>query len=217
MPTLKRPSFLLLLLLGACATAPSKVPTASSFQTTGQTFVFACRDSFEFIARTDNKEAWLFLPSGTIQLPYTGAGSYRNDQTHFQIDGQEASLENSGVKHLGCKNDRRQAIWEHAKLNGADYRAVGNEPGWHLEVRSQKSIILITDYGSTRREFRLPKAEVDKTSRMTRYQAKESGHELSLIISGEPCLDSMSGEEFSSKATVVLDGKRLQGCGRALH
>ena len=217
MPILKRPSLLLLLLLGACATAPSKEPTASSFQTTAQTFVFACSDSFEFVARTDNKEAWLFLPSGTMQLPYTEAGSYRDDQTHFQIDGQEASLENSGVKHLGCKNDRRQAIWEHAKLNGADYRAVGNEPGWHLEVRSQKSIILVTDYGSTRHEFRLPKPVIDKASRITRYQTKESGHELSLIISGEPCLDSMSGEEFSSKATVVLDGKRLQGCGRALH
>jgi uncharacterized membrane protein len=203
--------------LGACATAPSKEPTASSFQTTAQTFVFACRDSLEFVARTDNKEAWLFLPSGTIQLSYTGPGSYRNDQTHFQIDGQEASLENSGVKHLGCKNDRRQAIWEHAKLNGADYRAVGNEPGWNLEIRNQESIILITDYGSTRHEFRLPKAEIDKTSRMTRYQTKESDHELSLIISGEPCLDSMSGEKFSSKAIVVLDGKTLQGCGRALH
>ena len=136
MPILKRPSLLLLLLLGACATAPSKKPTASSFQTTAQTFVFACSDSFEFVARTDNKEAWLFLPSGTMQLPYTEAGSYRNDQTHFQIDGQEASLENSGVKHLGCKNDRRQAIWEHAKLNGADYRAVTVQHGMSLDYQN---------------------------------------------------------------------------------
>ena len=217
MLTLKRPSLLLLFLLGACATAPSKEPTAPSFKTTAQTFVFSCNDNLEFVVRTDNKEAWLFLPSGTLQLPYTGAGSYRNEQTHFQINEQVASLENSGVKHLGCKNDRRQAIWEHAKLNGADYRAVGNEPGWDLEVRSQKSIILITDYGSTRHEFTVPKPEVDKTKRITKYQAKESGHELSFIISGESCLDSMSGEKFDSKATVTLDGKTLQGCGRALH
>lgn len=217
MPTLKKPYLLLLLLLAACTTASSKEPATSSSQTTGQTFVFACSDSLEFVARTNNKEAWLFLPSGTIQLPYTEAGSYRNDQTHFQIDGQEASLEISGAKYPGCKNDRRQAIWEHAKLNGADYRAVGNEPGWHLEVRNQEKIILVTDYGSTRHEFSLPKAEIDKTNRITRYQAKESGHELSLTISGETCLDSMSGEKFDSKATVTLDGKRLQGCGRALH
>ena len=209
----------LLLLLNACTGVDSKatissLPTESS---STQTFVFTCSDTLEFVARTDNKEAWLFLPSGTIQLPHTGAGSYRNDQTYLQINGQEASLEASGVKHLLCKNDRSQAIWEHAKLNGADYRAIGNEPGWTLEIRNQESIILTTDYGSTRHEFTLPKPETDETKRITRYQSKDSDHELVLMIYGEACLDSMSGEEFSSKATVTLDGKILRGCGRALH
>ena len=209
----------LLLLFNACTGVDSKgaissLPTESP---STQTFVFTCSDTLEFVARTDNKEAWLFLPSGTIQLPHTGASSYRNDQTYLQINGQEASLEASGVKHLLCKNDRRQAIWEHAKLNGADYRAIGNEPGWTLEIRNQEIIILITDYGSTQHEFRLPKPEIDKTNRITRYQSKDSDHELILMISGEACLDSMSGEGFASKATVTLDGKILQGCGRALH
>jgi len=209
----------LLLLLNACTGVDSKgtissLPTESS---STQTFVFTCSDSLKFVARADNKEAWLFLPAGTIQLPHTGAGSYRNDQTYLQINGQEASLEAPGVKHLLCKNDRSQAIWEHAKLNGADYRAIGNEPGWTLEIRNQESIILITDYGSTRHELTLPKPETDETNRITRYQSKDSDHELVLMISGEACLDSMSGEEFSSKATVTLDGKILRGCGRALH
>jgi uncharacterized membrane protein len=217
--TLKVAIFSLLLLLNACTGVDSKatissLPTESS---STQTFVFTCSDSLEFVARANNKEAWLFLPSGTIQLPHTETGSYRNDQTYLQINGQEASLEAPGVKHLLCKNDRSQAIWEHAKLNGADYRAIGNEPGWTLEIRNQDSIILITDYGSTRHEFTLPKPETDETNRITRYQSKNSDHELIFMISGEACLDSMSGEEFSSKATVTLDGKRLQGCGRALH
>ena len=217
--TLKVAIFSLLLLFNACTGVDSKgaissLPTESP---STQTFVFTCSDTLEFVARTDNKEAWLFLPSRTIQLPHTGTGSYRDGQTYLQINGQEASLEASGVKHLLCKNDRRQAIWEHAKLNGADYRAIGNEPGWTLEIRNQGSIILITDYGSTQHEFRLPKPEIDKTNRITRYQSKDSDHELILMISGEACLDSMSGEEFSSKTTVTLDGKTLQGCGRALH
>jgi uncharacterized membrane protein len=217
--TLKVAIFSLLLLLNACTgiEGVGGVPSPPAESESAQTFVFTCSDTLKFVARTDNKEAWLFLPSGTIQLPHTGTGSYRNDQTYLQINGQEASLEASGVKHLLCKNDRRQAIWEHAKLNGADYRAIGNEPGWTLEVRNQESIILITDYGSTLHEFTLPKPEIDETNRITRYQSKDSDHELILMISGEACLDTMSGEEFSSKATVTLDGKRLQGCGRALH
>jgi len=209
----------LLLLLNACTGADSK-GTISSLPTetpSTQTFVFTCSDTLEFVARTNNKEAWLFLPSGTIQLLHTGAGSYRNDQTHFQIKDQEASLKDSGVKHLLCKNDRREAIWVHAKLNGADYRAIGNEPGWNLEIRNQETIILITDYGSTRYEFALPKAEIGETNRITSYQAKDSDHELILIITDEACSDSMSGEDFPSRAKVILDGKILQGCGRALH
>jgi uncharacterized membrane protein len=217
--TLKVAIFSLLLLLNACTGVDNKgaISLPPTESTSAQTFVFTCSDTLEFVTRTDNKEAWLFLPAGTIQLPHTGAGSYRNDQTHLQINGQEASLEDSGVKHLLCKNDRRQAIWEHAKLNGSDYRATGNEPGWTLEIRNKGSIILITDYGSTRHEFTLPKPEIDETNRITSYQSKDSDHELILIISGEACLDTMSGEEFSSKATVTLDGKILQGCGRALH
>jgi uncharacterized membrane protein len=217
--TLKASIFSLLLLLNACTGVDSKgaISSLPSESPSTQTFVFTCSDTLEFVARTNNKEAWLFLLTGTIQLLHTGAGSYRNDQTHFQINGQEASLEASGVKHLLCKNDRRQAIWEHAKLNGVDYRAIGNEPGWTLEIRNQESIILITDYGSTRHEFTLPKPEIDETNRFTRYQSKDSNYELILTISGESCVDSMSGEKFASKATVTLDEKILQGCGRALH
>ena len=217
--TLKASIFSLLLLLNACTGVDSKGEISSLLNESPstQTFVFTCSDTLEFVARTNNKEAWLFLPTGTIQLLHTGAGSYRNDQTHFQINGQEASLEASSVKHLLCKNDRGQAIWEHAKLNGVDYRAIGNEPGWILEIRNQESIILITDYGSTQHEFILPKPEIDETNRFTRYQSKDSDYELILTISGESCIDSMSGEKFASKVTVTLDEKILQGCGRALH
>ena len=93
--TLKVAIFSLLLLLNACTGVDSKGATSlpPTESTSAQTFVFTCSDALKFVARTDNKEAWLFLPSGTIQLPHTGTGSYRNDQSHLQINGQEASLE----------------------------------------------------------------------------------------------------------------------------
>jgi uncharacterized membrane protein len=205
--------FLLLLILNSCASESKPLPATID----SQTYVFTCSHDLEFVARTDNREAWLFLSSGTLRLPRTEAETYRSGQTSLQIYGQEATLEVSGIEYPRCKNDRRRAIWEHAKLNGANYRAIGNEPGWALEIRNQESIILVTDYGSTRHEFRLPKAEIDQANRITRYKTEDSGNELVLTISGEACVDSMSGEKFSSKATVVLDEKRLQGCGRALH
>lgn len=43
-------------------------------------------------------------------------------------------LEVGKKRHVHCKNNRAEAIWEDAKLRGVDFRAVGNEPGWHLEL-----------------------------------------------------------------------------------
>jgi uncharacterized membrane protein len=215
---LKVAIFSALILFNACASLHhdgTEPPPATS--TSAQTFVFSCIDGLEFVARADDEEAWLFLTSGTLRLPRTEAGTYRDSQALFQLVEQEASLDRAGVKHLKCKNDRRRAIWEHAKLNGADYRAIGNEPGWDLVIRNQETIILITDYGSTRNEFVLPEPEVNIEERTTRYEAKGTDQEMTLTISGEICRDSMSGEEFPSKATVNLDGQTLYGCGRALH
>jgi uncharacterized membrane protein len=40
---------------------------------------------------------------------------------------------------------------------------------------------------------------------------------LTVIIEGRQCRDSMSGESFGATVTVMLDQKKYQGCGRALH
>ena len=123
----------------------------------------------------------------------------------------------AGEKHKGCINNYAKAIWEDAKLNGWDYRAVGNEPGWHLEIRNQSRLILVTDYGSVRHEFDLPEPVIDPVAGTTRYEVAQDGQTMVLTISGESCRDSMSGEEFESTAEVILNEKRLRGCGRALH
>lgn len=32
------------------------------------TYVFTCDEGFEFVARTESRSTWLFLPSGTVEL-----------------------------------------------------------------------------------------------------------------------------------------------------
>jgi len=104
-----------------------------------------------------------------------------------------------------------------SKAVQADFRAVGNEPGWNLEIRNQEKIILVTNYGSEEYEFDLPEADTDTAVRTTRYQTNREGQEMTLTISAETCQDTMSGEEFASKVEVVFNGKTLRGCGRARH
>jgi putative lipoprotein len=184
---------------------------------TAQTFVFTCTDEYKFVARIEADEAWLFLPTGTLAAQKAPDGTYRTTDFSIRLEGQEAQLESQGGRRLSCRNDRRQAIWEHAKLNGADFRTIGNEPGWNLEIRNQSKLVLITGYGSEWHEFDLPESETDTAAKMTRYEIVENGKHLLLTITGEPCRDTMSGEAFASKVEIVLNGNPLHGCGRALH
>ena len=58
-------------------------------------------------------------------------------------------LEVDGETIRGCTEDRYESIWEDAKLSGVDFRAVGNEPGWVLEIRDSESIRFEYDYGQS--------------------------------------------------------------------
>ena len=47
--------------------------------------------------------------------------------------------------------------------------------------------------------------------------AKDANHDMTLLIEGQSCHDTMSGELFDTTVTVILDGKTYRGCGKALH
>lgn len=204
--------------LCACGSVPVNSHDQGQKESTkAKTYLFACDDEFGFVARTDGNSAWLFLPSGTVKTQKISNGEYRSGELVLWLNGEDALLETPGGERFSCSNNRRQAIWEHAKLNGADFRAIGNEPGWYMEIHNQSRLILVTNYGSERQEFDLQEPVINQASRTTRYEVTQDGMEMVLTIKGEPCYDSMSGEKFESAAEVLLNGKPLRGCGRALH
>jgi len=181
-----------------------------------QTYVFVCDNKASYTVRTNEIDAWVFRPQGTLRL-YATAGAagtqYTDKGLMLSIDGQQATFISPSGEQLSCHNNRRQAIWEHAKLDGADFRAVGNEPGWNLVIMAGSRIILISDYGISRIEVPLPGPETNHETRTSRWHTDE----LVLEINGSPCRDSMSGEQFESTVTVTTKTQTLHGCGRALH
>lgn len=186
----------------------------------GRTGVFVCEDGTEFVAQTAGGRAWVFLPSGTRVLPRLGAPPterFGDGEVTFTWEEESASLEAPGGGTLRCRNDRRRAVWEAAKLRGVDFRAVGNEPGWVLEIIEQARIELTAEHGASHQSFELPAPLVDRESRVTTYRARDDEQELVLVIEGRRCTDTMSGEEFEVRVTVRWDGRTLRGCGRALH
>jgi acid phosphatase (class A) len=198
-------------------------PIMISGQNVPRTYVYECGDGFSFTARTEEKKAWLFLPDKTMSLPRVPSASgtkYREGQITFWSKGDEAMLKLGEERHADCVNNRAKAIWEDARLRGVDFRALGNEPGWHLEISASEKIVFVGDYGNTTYTFVTPEPLVDQHAGKTVYRAQEAQEgkqELRVVIEARPCHDSMSGEPFESSVTVILDGEEYRGCGKALH
>lgn len=106
-------------------------------------------------------------------------------------------------------------VWHQAKLRGVSFRAIGQEPGWLLEITNGTEILLVTDYGQNR--VRMPFVEpiVYQAERRTEYVLGD--YATVVEIRGEACRDIMSGETFEVSVTISLAERELQGCGRALH
>lgn len=210
--------YLLLVFLNSCTN--SKVSQEQDSKHIRQTYVYECDGGYNFTASIENDAVWLFLPDQTLKLPRvlssSGAKYSENDRV-FWSKGNKALLEIAHEKYQSCIYNRARAIWEDAKLNGWDYRAFGNEPGWHLLVSKEKGILFVSDYGQTVNNFSSPEPLVDRTKAITKYHVQEDGHDLQITLKGVKCLDTMSDESFETTATVILDGKKFNGCGKALH
>jgi putative lipoprotein len=190
---------------------PKPTPSAEA-----KTYVFVCNEDAVYTVQAKDTEAWVFRPEGTLRLravPADKGVKYADDGFQLWIDGEQARVVETDKKLLTCRNDRRRAIWERAKLEGVDFRAVGNEPGWHLEIQEGQRILLVADYGASRVVLPLPEPTVDAEARTTRWDTGE----LILEVIGRPCRDSMSGEAFESTVVVNWGDRILRGCGRALH
>lgn len=185
-----------------------------------QTYVYECSDNFSFVVRIEGEKTWLFLPKKTVPLPHVPSASgakYQDGQITFWSKGDEALIEDGQETHRNCRNNRAKAIWEHAKLGGVDFRAVGNEPGWYLELKKFGHSVFVADYGQRRYEFAAPAPMIEQQGRVATYRIQANEHELIIVLQGQRCRDSMSGEPFETTVTVIFDDKEYQGCGRPLH
>ena len=202
--------------LAACLLLPTRVHAAGGETVPPRTWAFVCPGDFGFVVRAEDGWAWVFLPGVTARLEVVAGSAparYVGGGLHLAIDGQTGTLIKVGQAPRVCRNDPQQAVWEHAKLDGVDFRAVGNEPPWVLEIRERSRAVLTTGYERTRIERALPPPSNDPATRSSRWD----GGDLQIEVTLEDCLDTMSGERSSARVVVHWQGSELRGCGRALH
>lgn len=207
----------------ACASGTDNTaPTgdASNFQPDarpmGKTMVYECGD-IEFITRVGPGEMALWFDDRYLILSQVRAASgskYQEGDVVFWSKGEEVTLEAAGVRYSNCQLNSARAPWEDARRRGVEFRAVGNEPGWHMEVRGEQNLLFVGDYGSTRMMF--TDLETTQDKEQLHYLAEGEGNSINVTVTETFCTDTMKGEEFPYTVIVQLNGRGYQGCGRAL-
>jgi uncharacterized membrane protein len=112
-----------------------------------------------------------------------------------------------------CANEESD-VWAAACRRGVTFRAVGQEPGWLLEIGRDRHMLLSTDYGENRMEATLDAPE--RQGQQLVYSVRTDAGPVTVIIAEGACTDIMSGEGFPTVVTVTVAGRRLDGCGRPL-
>jgi membrane-bound inhibitor of C-type lysozyme len=216
-------TLLTVLLATACTRNQDNPPATQDNPPSSQQasiWVYDCGSDFKFTARFRDNQVILDLPSETLTLPQVISASgarFSNEAVTFWEKGREASLEGGAYAYQGCKASAAQNPWEAAGLMGVTYRAIGQEPGWMLQIQDGKRILLIADYGENRVSAEPAPAPQSLPGGGRRYEAQTGSGTLSVVIENKPCNDVMSGEPFPDTVTVMLNGRQYHGCGRSLE
>ena len=181
-----------------------------------RTMVYDC-NGYDFIARLGPGEIAIWLPDRYLVLSQVRSASgtkYQEGDVEFWSKGDEAMLVVGDRQYLNCTLVPHRVPWEDARRRGVDFRAVGNEPGWSLEIRDGDHLLFVGDYGMQRVSTPDPGQQLQ--GRAKTWHAITESADLRVEVIDDSCVDTMSGEQFSSQVTIVLNGQTLYGCGRAL-
>ena len=162
--------------------------------------------------------------SGRLQLAFSGRmlrldndGTGYSDAAgnRFRSEGEQAWLTLTGTAERRCARSERASPWNEAAARGVGFRAVGNEPGWFVEVDMGEAPALraTLDYGE--RKVQVPRTIA--LSEGTGYRGSTvEGTAVELTIRHGDCQDGMSGERFEASAQLKIGDKQYQGCGAFL-
>ncbi|WP_051181465.1 MliC family protein [Thermithiobacillus tepidarius DSM 3134] len=205
-------------LLAGCAHQPPELPRPQAAADAVRSYVYECEGGYRFLVHFASTQVRLFLPEGSLTLPQVIAASgirYSDGTVTFWGKGSSALLDLGTRRYSQCGGRPVGDAWEDARLRGVVFRALGNEPGWYLEIGRDGGLLFVTDYGRTRHAFAA--ARLEREPGAVLYRARAGGQALTARLVDRPCRDDMSGAVFATTVAVTLDGKRYRGCGRALR
>lgn len=146
----------------------------------------------------------------TLPLARSASGARYADASGNEFWTKSASgrLTIDGEATRDCVQAREPSPWNAAALRGVSFRAVGNEPGWWVEVAPGEAprVRAVLDYGE--RELSL-----DMGSNAGGFVGEWTGEPVRLAIERTACVDGMSGQRFEARAELQVGTRRYAGCG----
>ena len=118
-------------------------------------------------------------------------------------------------KHLAFRR-LESASLQDARARGVDFRGVGQEPAWVVELKEGEQITAVLDYGATTLHLPAPLAGAAADGAITYDTSTDTDHVL-LTVKRKICVDSMSGEPHQATVQLQVNDKSYQGCGDWLN
>ena len=150
-----------------------------------------------------------------LTLPHVVSASgarYSNGTDTFWNKGREATFERHGRSEM-CRE--RREPWQEAADRGVDFRAIGQEPGWFLEIDNEKQIRVVYDYAE--HQLIAPVTSPATKGSTVLYDMMVDSQRVLITIDERPCNDAMSGEAFPRSVAVTIGTRTLRGCGRDIE
>ncbi len=203
-----------ILMVMASASAPG--PTVAAMKTIATNW--QCGD-LRVGATFDNAAQRVTLShsgrSTSLPLAPSGSGARYADEkgNEFWTKGANGTLTLDGQKHE-CTQTENASPWDAAKARNVAFRAVGNEPGWLVEVGKGATPPLHAqlDFGARKLDI----ARVQRNAKGDGWSGKTAnGSQVELTAQRKPCQDD-SGATFEVTAQLHVGGKIYTGCGAFL-
>ena len=161
---------ILSLVLAACGRAPDE--GADALQQ-----LWRCDGELEFASLSKDGAVEVTLPGRTATLPAVGSPDerrYARNELSLHFDGEGSARLAVGLDRHACAPKAWVGPWADARARGVAFRAVGQEPGWFVEVTPGDALVAVLDYGE--RTIELPAPEVTPLNGGARgYQADGEG------------------------------------------
>jgi membrane-bound inhibitor of C-type lysozyme len=203
------------------AAAPAPTPAADEVPAgVLRAYVWQCADGQTLVMRNLFREKAIAIDfhDGTRRLDQTVSASgvrYADNVVVFWTKGGTATLERQGAPTVQCEERRAASLSEDARVRGVVYRALGNEPGWVLEIGPSSKLSWTTNFGQDRYDFEQAQATTAPDG-VTVYTAQNEAVAIKATVKAERCVDD--GEvEFDHVVTVESGGQTLRGCGTRLN